>query len=532
MAMTLGKRIIVGFACTVGITAVLGGYAYTRLTAIDAGSHMVHDDGLPGVKTMGEVHTLETANMVLALRQILSDDPTEMADLDKQIAAGVKAIDKDMSEYETTITRASDREHFNAIKSAIPPFREARDAMLALSRANKDKEAIEVYKTKVLPAFSKLEDALRDEVADNAACADTGANEVANGVSAGKTGVLIGVGGALLLAISVSLLIVRGVNRVLSRIAGALNDGSSQVASASSQVASSSQSIAQGASEQAAALEETTSALEEMSSMTKKNAETAKQAASLATEAQGSATRGTSAMNNMSKAITDIEKSAIETAKIIKVIDEIAFQTNLLALNAAVEAARAGEAGKGFAVVAEEVRNLAMRSAEAAKSTSAMIEASVSSSRNGVTIATDVAKALDEITTTSTKVNSLVAEIAAASSEQAQGIQQVNTAVAQMDKVTQSNASGAEESASASEELASQAVQLTAIVGDLARLVGGKSKDKATNEESQSRSTSTRAAAHPHRVPATSHASKSEQIIPLDDSEAHAKVFKEFDAVH
>src|SRR5437762_14110973 len=109
-------------------------------------------------------------------------------------------------------------------------------------------------------------------------------------------------------------------------------------------------------------------------------------------------------MERLSDSIEKIKASADSTAKIVKTIDEIAFQTNLLALNAAVEAARAGEAGKGFAVVAEEVRNLAMRSAEAAKNTAALIEQAVKNSQNGVVIVGDVGKVLGEITAASAKV--------------------------------------------------------------------------------------------------------------------------------
>src|SRR5450432_3930427 len=73
---------------------------------------------------------------------------------------------------------------------------------------------------------------------------------IAAAISSAKSGMVIGV---LLSAV----LVARGINSALTKLAETLGEGSSQVASVSSQVAGSSQSLAQGASEQAAALEET-----------------------------------------------------------------------------------------------------------------------------------------------------------------------------------------------------------------------------------------------------------------------------------
>jgi methyl-accepting chemotaxis protein/methyl-accepting chemotaxis protein-1 (serine sensor receptor) len=127
-------------------------------------------------------------------------------------------------------------------------------------------------------------------------------------------------------------------------------------------------------------------------------------------------------------------------ARIIRVIDEIAFQTNILALNAAVEAARAGEAGMGFAVVADEVRHLAQRCAQAARDTAALIEESISTSNHGKT--------------------KLVEEVSLGSQEQTRGIEQVARALTQMEQVTQQSAASTEESAAAAEELTAQASTL------------------------------------------------------------------------
>ena len=279
---------------------------------------------------------------------------------------------------------------------------------------------------------------------------------------------------AVILGMAIAFFLTRGIVKPINRIISSLTSGSEQVTSAANQVSDTSQSLARGATEQAAGLEESSSSLEEMSTMTKQSAADAKVANDLAAKASKSADQGIMEMQKMNEAILDIQNSSDETAKIIKVIDEIAFQTNLLALNAAVEAARAGEAGKGFAVVAEEVRNLAMRSAEAAKDTASLIEGAVNYSKNGVDIAGQVSGVLDEIVENINRTAGLVSNITAASDEQAQGIEQISKAIYQMDKITQENSANAEESASASEELSAQAVQMNDVVRELNGVITGQ----------------------------------------------------------
>ena len=286
--------------------------------------------------------------------------------------------------------------------------------------------------------------------------------------------VFIGVS-ALAVALSVLLafLILRALGKSIGQIIADLNASSQQTLSASQQVSASSQSLAQGASEQAASLEETSSTLEEISALTKQNSETAGQAEHLSATAQAGTLKGSQAMSQMVARINEIKAASDKTAKIVKTIDEIAFQTNLLALNAAVEAARAGDAGRGFAVVAEEVRNLAIRSAQAAKDTSALIEDSQQKATQGVSSSEEVNKVLQEAVKAVEQVNSLVQQVSATSKEQTKGVDQINGAVTQMNQVTQSSAANAEETAAASEELSAQAESLSGVVGKLTAIIRG-----------------------------------------------------------
>ncbi len=241
-----------------------------------------------------------------------------------------------------------------------------------------------------------------------------------------------------------------------------LNAAIEQVNAGAAEIGDGSHDLAGAASEQASAVDQVATRIQHVDGRTRKNAADALAARSIIDIATQKTQRGVEAMDDLAKAVNDIKLSADATAKIVKTIDEIAFQTNLLALNAAVEAARAGDAGRGFAVVAEEVRNLALRSAEAAKNTATLIEASVTKVNVGVRINAGVSKQLTEIATGVERASAMMDEIVAGAKDQERELAEITEAVSRIGSLTQRTAANAEESASASAELSSRAKEMQA----------------------------------------------------------------------
>jgi methyl-accepting chemotaxis protein len=300
----------------------------------------------------------------------------------------------------------------------------------------------------------------------------------------------------------IGILFSRSIVKSLTGLGGHLHAGAGQTAAAAGEVAAAGQRLAEDAASQASSVEETSASLLEISAMANQNLSNTQSCRILVQEAGVNFSDLDHIISVMADGVSQIDSSSRETAKIIKTINEIAFQTNLLALNAAVEAARAGDAGAGFAVVADEVRNLAQRVASSSQTITGLIEHTVQTVQSGVATSGELKRLVVINNEIGRKVAELVGEISSASEEQVRGIEQINSAVLEIDRITQQNASNAEESAAASEELHAQAQAIQEMVNDLTRITNGDSHtDRKSSRENSRRSASE---AVPRRKPADS----------------------------
>ena len=251
---------------------------------------------------------------------------------------------------------------------------------------------------------------------------------------------------------------------VLRKALGAIAEGARDLQAGSSEIAGLATDLSQRTGSQTASIEEAAAALEEITTTVRHTADNAGAARQVVSKTRSEAEKSGEVVRTAVEAINRIQHSSQEIAKIVGVIDEIAFQTNLLALNAGVEAARAGESGRGFAVVATEVRALAQRSADASKEIRTLISASGAQVKDGVDLVVSAGAALDRIFAQVSEIDRVVESIAGGAAEQSSGLQSVNKGVSEIDRVNQSNVGIVERTTEACSEVASSAAELAQAV--------------------------------------------------------------------
>jgi hypothetical protein len=278
----------------------------------------------------------------------------------------------------------------------------------------------------------------------------------------------------IILTTILCLLLITAMHRANTQLVESVADvreASSKITEISRTIDASSQSMASGASEQAASMEETSAMLKEISEKTRKNSAAVQDARKLMLDTSRIINETDASLKDLRTAMDEVNEASVQTVRIVKTIDSIAFQTNLLALNAAVEAARAGEAGSGFAVVADEVRNLAIKSAEASKNTQDIISSSIQNIKKGTELAIRSDEAFAMFVGVAEQLTSHLKAIDESSEDQSRGIIEIGGAVDNMNMVIQSNAASAEETAAVSAELSAMSEDIEAFVHKLDQLI-------------------------------------------------------------
>jgi methyl-accepting chemotaxis protein/methyl-accepting chemotaxis protein-1 (serine sensor receptor) len=473
--MTIRSKLLFAFG---GMFTIVLGMGYSSRHSISALSadldEAVHSEAAK-LDLTGRVLRAAT-DIDAALRSVaLTAAAGDRAGLEKskeQYRAAVADVERGLAEIDPLLQTDVERSIVRDFRTALTAWQDGARELLQTRAGEVAPQSLAVLvEQRLIPLMTRVDDAAV-KLADNQKESMHQAQEDAAAISGRAKWLSIAL---LSLAVGVGLaafVVVERTCRALRRLASELMQGATQVSAAAGQVAAASQTLAQGSSEQAASIEETSASSEQIHSMAVRNRDNCGSATEMMAETEARMGEANRSLDAAVEAMGGITSQSGRIAKIIQVINEIAFQTNLLALNAAVEAARAGEAGMGFAVVADEVRTLAHRCAGAARETADLIEGSIAQTQGGKQKVDAVAASVRGVQEKEAQVRALVSEVSRASQEQSRGLEHISQAVAQMEQVTQRTAATAEESASAAEELNAQSGALEELAQRLQAMAG------------------------------------------------------------
>ncbi len=158
MRLTVRNKLFGGFGVVVGLLVLTSVLGLSGLSSVAALTDVTYKDVTVPLAELGTARAKLNESRALLNNHILEGGAPERAELEKKIANNVAIVNTSMAQVQKTLQTPSGKQIFAHLQVAIANYRQQREAVLALSRANRDAEAYALNKAKAVPAFAAVAD--------------------------------------------------------------------------------------------------------------------------------------------------------------------------------------------------------------------------------------------------------------------------------------------------------------------------------------------------------------------------------------
>ena len=510
------------------VIAIIGGFAFMQMRAINAAAHDIQAQWLPSVRWIGEMR-VQSARFRAVLRDHLIVADAERADVDKNLAARKADFEKAAKAYQPLISSPAERELADQLDKQWQTFAGASAEVQSLANKGDVAAAKEINAKKVVPVGRAMDGTLAKLVAIN----DKGAEAAGQGAEATYWSAILMMtvilGGAIVLGLGAAIYMVRDIRRGIGSILkpmGQLTDGELSVeiphqgeATEIGRIASALQIfkealVAKKASDEAARAEDAIKAARAQRISTATGnfeamiGELVDSLSSASTELEASATTmtktsdGTMSLSDSaasaSRAVTDnIQAVAAATEEITSSVNEIGRQvheSNRIASTAVSQAQKTDESIARLSQAAGRINDVVKLIREVAEQTNLLaLNATIEAARAGeagrgfAVVASEVKALATQTAKATAEIDAQVADMQSATAESVAAIKEIGSTITLISEVSSAIAAAVEQQGAATQEIArnvQQSAQLsTQVAAEVTEVKRGSSETSTAAEE-------------------------------------------------